>query len=104
MKKLLSFGTSVEAHLLRGRLETAGIPCEVRGGSYLDQEGGFQEPPSVWIAREEDRALALEIANEPPKASGWPWTCARCRETNESPFDACWSCGTPRGGSSPSAE
>jgi Putative prokaryotic signal transducing protein len=94
MKKLLSFETSFEAELLRGRLETAGISCDVQGGAYVDVT--FPDRPSVWIARDEDWTRALEIANESPPPSAWPWTCVRCREKNESAFDACWSCGTAR--------
>jgi putative signal transducing protein len=108
MKKLLSFSTPVDAYLLQGRLETEGIRCEVRHDSLLDiygvVVGGDVGSPSVWIARDEDLPLALEIANETAKASGWPWTCAGCRETNEPAFDACWSCGKPRGESSSSSK
>ena len=102
MKKLRSFETSFEAELLRGRLETAGIPSEVQGGSFVDMT--FPDRPSVWIARDEDWIRALEIAKDPGQPSAWPWTCARCSESNESAFDACWCCGTPRGGSEPRAE
>ena len=95
MKKLLSFDNSFEAELLRGRLATAGIPSEIQGGALVDMT--FPDRPSVWIARDEDWTRALAIANESARPSAWPWTCARCRESNESAFDACWSCGTPRG-------
>jgi hypothetical protein len=101
VKRLLTCSNPAEAYLLQGRLEIEGIRCEVRSDSALDAygivAGGSLVSPSVWIARDDDLPFALEIVNETAKASGWPWRCSLCRETNEPAFEACWSCGTPRG-------
>ena len=100
MKQLLSFDTPAEAHLLKGLLESRGIPCEIRGEGFSDPLGtlgaGILYSPSVWIARDEDLKLALEIVNEPADVPERAWTCAQCSSTNESHLGACQSCGAAR--------
>ncbi|HXF65399.1 MAG TPA: DUF2007 domain-containing protein [Burkholderiales bacterium] len=92
-----------EAHLVKGFLESHGIPAMVRG-EYLT--GGWGELPvdvcSVWIEdeRQYERAQTLLVAflrgDFAREFRDQGWRCPKCGESLEGQFTACWSCGTRR--------
>ncbi|MEQ1776219.1 MAG: DUF2007 domain-containing protein [Burkholderiales bacterium] len=103
MKPLHTARHAAEAHLIRGYLESEGITAIVRG-EYLT--GGFGELPadlcSVWVIDDSDfaradaslrRFLQGQAAHDHAHEG---WHCARCNESIEGQFTACWRCGGVR--------
>lgn len=103
MKQIHTAKHAMEAHLVKGFLESNGIEAIVRG-EYLT--GGWGELPvdlcTVWIANDSqfERANALLIAflkgSSASEAGELRWQCPRCNELLEGQFTECWSCGTRR--------
>ena len=101
MKQLHAARHALEAHLIRGFLESHGIAVQVRG-EYLTS--GWGELPadvcSVWVSDDTQFAAANELLVAFLKGtfarqfSGERWTCANCGEHLEGQFTACWKCGT----------
>ena len=86
----------IEASLLKGMLESEGIPATVTGADLV---GGYSGVPRVCDVRllvpERYHASAATVleryARERP-AEG-EWLCAGCGELNASSFESCWACG-----------
>ena len=103
MKQLHAARHALEAHLVRGFLESHGIAAEVRG-EYLTS--GMGELPadvcSVWVRDDAQYAQANELliaflkGSFARQFSGERWTCAQCGEALEGQFTACWNCGSAR--------
>lgn len=56
-----------EAHLVKGMLETAGIPCEIRREALFGAAGEvpvFDARPEVWVT-DEQAATARELIEAP---------------------------------------
>jgi hypothetical protein len=103
MKRLHVAKHAPEAHLIRGFLESNGVPAVVRGDLLTT---GWGELPvdlcAVWVTHEADyeRAHALllsflrgDLAREYRDQN---WRCSKCGEALEGQFTECWSCGTRR--------
>jgi len=56
MKLLFSSSNTAEVGLLRSRLETAGISCEVR-----NESSPLPFAPELWVLRDEDYGKASEL-------------------------------------------
>jgi len=103
MIRLYTAADPLQAHILRGALETAGIAAEVRGDYLFSTRGESpvtpDTAPAVWILNEADLEAAREIVArmdaKTPDSTGETWQC-RCGEAIEAAFDQCWSCGAPR--------
>jgi hypothetical protein len=88
----------IEATLLKGLLESEGIPANVTGADLV---GGYSGVPRVCDVRllvparyRESAATVLErYARERP--AGGEWRCGECGETNAATFESCWACGRP---------
>lgn len=86
----------IEANLLKGMLESEGIPGAVTGADLV---GGYSGIPRVCDVRlmvperyRASAAAALErYARERP--AGGDWRCDACGESNAASFESCWSCG-----------
>lgn len=103
MKQLHAARHAVEAHLIRGSLNSHGISAEVRG-EFLTS--GWGELPvdvcSVWVTDD----VQFEAANEllvaflkgsfARRFSGEHWSCPRCGEKLEGQFTQCWNCGAAK--------
>jgi hypothetical protein len=105
MKKVFVAQHPTEAHLVKGVLETSGIPAIVRGESLFGARGEAPVTPdtlpTVWVTDDNDAAGALGILAEygpgaAPVNRGEPWTCPNCHESVEAQFSECWKCGTGR--------
>lgn len=111
MTKIYTAADPLQAHILRGALETAGIAAEVRGDYLFSTRGESpvtpDTAPAVWILRdadlEEARAIASRMDATPEHPAGHAWPC-RCGEAVEATFDQCWNCGASRPGASDSSE
>jgi hypothetical protein len=100
MKQLHAARHAMEAHLVRGFLDSHGIAAEVRG-EYLTS--GWGELPvdvcSVWIVDDAQYAQADALVKaflSGSLAGGEPWTCPSCGEKLEGQFTSCWKCGAAR--------
>jgi hypothetical protein len=104
MTKLYTAADPLQAHVLRGALEAAGIDAEVRGDYIFSIRGESpvttETLPSVWILNDEDLEAAQAIVHDlEQKTAARPvatWKCPTCAELNEQQFDQCWKCGTSR--------
>jgi hypothetical protein len=100
VKEVFATRNPVEAHLVRGLLENAGIAAIVENDVLTTGVGEIVEAalPSVCILDESraDEALALiaEWQREEPEAP--PWECPKCGERIDGRFTSCWECGTER--------
>lgn len=90
----------IEANLLKGMLETEGIPAAVTGADLV---GGYSGVPKVCDVRllvpGRYRASAEDALAryERERSAGDDWRCAACGEFNASSFESCWSCGEGAG-------
>jgi len=94
-----------QAHLLRGALESAGVPAFVEGEHLTPLQGQIPTGASaefhVSIVDEEQLPRASIVArswfeaqsHENPSET---WKCGDCGETHEAQFHSCWQCGAER--------
>ncbi len=103
MKQIHTAKHALEAHVIKGFLESHGIEAVVRGEMLTS---GWGELPvdlcSVWITDDTqfDQADRLLIAFLKGTPAGEPgaqsWQCPGCNELIESQFTECWNCGARR--------
>lgn len=94
----------MEAHLLKGLLESKGIACEIRGESLYSVRGEipFTETfPELWVLDARQEGDALEVLRHRPVETDSadddePWLCAHCGQSVEPQFSTCWQCNTDR--------
>jgi hypothetical protein len=89
---------AIEAHLVCGLLQAAGIASQVR--NYYLSSGYGELPittdtlPSVWIEDDRRHADALAVVSEYERPRPRPpWQCPHCNEIHGGQFTACWKCG-----------
>jgi len=90
----------IEASLLKGLLESEGIPAAVTGADLV---GGYSGVPKVCDVRllvperyrEGATAVLERYAGE--RSSGGDWRCEGCGERNGPSFESCWACGRAHG-------
>lgn len=86
----------IEANLLKGLLESEGIPATVTGADLV---GGYSGVPRVCDIRllvpqrYREGAVAVLAAYERRRPAGAEWRCTGCGEHNAASFETCWSCG-----------
>ena len=96
----------VEASIVRGRLDQAGIRSwmqnELTAGQLfqvgLALGGVTLQVSSVDVQR--TRELMAEDAEGVSGEVSSPWTCARCGSEVDAGFEVCWSCQAPATGGS----
>ena len=113
LKKVYEAKNAADAHLLRGLLESEGIPAIVRGVGIVPfiEVGLFRmgSRPTVWVLDDARVSRALEVVHgyrtDPEQAAAAAadgtapaavWMCPSCGERMEQQFSDCWSCGDPR--------
>ena len=86
----------IEANLLKGLLESEGIPAAVTGADLV---GGYSGVPKVCDVRllvpERYRAGAAAVLEryQRKRPAEADWQCAGCGELNAGSFESCWNCG-----------
>ncbi len=103
MKQVFVAQHPLEAHFVKGLLETQGIPAEVLGEVLWGARGEIpvsaETLPSVWVLNDDTMQQALSIVEEYAQgevllqAQGPAWICPRCGEELEPQFTTCWQCG-----------
>ncbi|MEZ5315815.1 MAG: DUF2007 domain-containing protein [Vicinamibacterales bacterium] len=104
MRKVYTAADPLQAHVLRGALEAAGIEAEVRGTWLFGVRGEtpvtVDTAPSVWIRHDEDWDVAMDLVREleakPARGPIRTWRCRACGEFVEDQFGECWNCGASR--------
>jgi hypothetical protein len=100
MKLLLHCEHPLHAEHYANVLRAAGIGCTVRNTTLAGAIGDIPFPecaPQIWIDHALDEARARELlASVQRPLDAPPWVCARCGESLEAQFGACWRCATPR--------
>lgn len=94
-----AFATEQEATLAQAELQSEGISAVLESSSaattfsYVGSAmGGVRL--MVDVADQQQAEELLEKFGNRPKEG--PWYCQRCRETMDSSFECCWSCGGER--------
>ncbi len=87
----------IEANLLKGLLEHAGIPVQMTGEGLVGAYSGLPRVGDVRILvpnryRLAAEAILKDYEADRPDADGDSWSCKRCGELNESQFGVCWRC------------
>lgn len=94
--------TTVEAELIRGKLQTAGIPA-----TLVEPEPAADGAPAGRVqvqVSQADFERAMQVLFPIPKIAPAArvthpaWKCPKCGEEVMGSFPLCWSCGTPRAG------
>jgi hypothetical protein len=84
----------IEASLLKGLLESEGVPATVTGADLV---GGYSGIPKVCDIRllvpGRYRQSAAAVLARYERAAGGEWRCGNCGESNAATFESCWSCG-----------
>lgn len=87
----------IEASLLKGLLESEGIPAAVTGADLV---GGYSGVPKVCDVRllvpARYQAGAAEVLEryQRERPAGNDWHCDGCGEANAASFESCWNCGS----------
>lgn len=89
----------IEASLLKGLLESEGIPARTTGEELVGAYAGVPRVCDVRVLvpdRYRSAAEALLADYDARRAGAGQWACPDCGETNEAAFELCWSCGVTR--------
>jgi hypothetical protein len=92
----------IEANILRGLLEQAGLPVTLYGEALSGAYSGVPKVADVRVmvpesVRERAEALIDDYQRRSAEDDGEPWRCARCGEENDGGFAVCWHCGQAEG-------
>jgi hypothetical protein len=88
----------IEANILRGLLEQAGLPVTLHGEALSGAYSGVPKVADVRVmvpARVQRDAEAIIEAwqDDAGAADAAAWRCAQCGEENGGGFEICWRCG-----------
>ncbi len=93
------YASPIEANIVRGLIEEAGIPVQLEGEALVGAYAGVPKVGDVRLLvriRDEAGARGLIEAYEQGE-SGPEWTCESCGEANGARFEVCWQCGAAAG-------
>ncbi|QFU03988.1 hypothetical protein FIU82_03000 [Pseudoalteromonas sp. THAF3] len=86
----------VEANIIKGRLQHAGIESRLTGEAL---QGALGEIPfieagvAVWVYDIKlSAAQQILLEYRQSKTSAQKWQCHHCQQWNPASFDLCWSC------------
>lgn len=77
-------GTGLEVSVLRAY-----------SGSIAGEIPPDQALPELWLHDDDRLADARTLLQQLRRPRRLRWTCRRCGERIDGPFDTCWSCGDP---------
>lgn len=86
---------SLEAHTLKGALESRGMAVLLKGEAL---SGALGELPMdaacvTLLVKMPHWQRAREFVQAYQQQDGCPWRCDRCGEENGARFEVCWHCG-----------
>lgn len=87
---------SLEAHTLKGALESRGVAVQLKGEALA---GALGELPMdvarvTLLVQAPDWPRAREFVQAYQQKSYRTWHCGRCGEENDASFEICWRCGS----------
>ncbi|QUJ67354.1 DUF2007 domain-containing protein [Photobacterium sp. GJ3] len=91
-------GNALEAHLVKGMLEHAGIDVRLTGENLSAAAGELPADVvqvALWV-QEKDVSRASQLVMGYEQGGFTPWRCPACGELNEGQFDWCWQCSTDK--------
>lgn len=98
--KIFSAHNPIEAHIVRGLLESQNIHAKVHSDNIFSLKGEIpmtnDTDPYVWLIdhRFAKQAKAIITEYENRKEDEHPnWICSQCNESVEAIFAVCWNCG-----------
>ncbi|HBV75865.1 MULTISPECIES: putative signal transducing protein [Vibrio] len=98
--KIFSAHDPIEAHIVRGLLESQNIHAEVHSDNIFSLKGEIpmtnDTDPYVWLVNDRFEKQAKDIITEYEnrKDDELPnWICNQCNESVEATFAVCWNCG-----------
>ncbi|WP_407331716.1 DUF2007 domain-containing protein [Enterovibrio sp. 27052020O] len=96
--QVYSASNSLEAHSLKGMLESMGMDVMLKGDSLASATGELPADVvavTLWVdvAREEKARTALQQYEAQAESL---WFCPSCHEENGGSFEVCWQCSTQR--------
>ncbi|OAN16944.1 hypothetical protein A3K86_08380 [Photobacterium jeanii] len=98
-QRVYQAANSIEAHCLKGLLESEYIAVQLTGEGLAAATGELPTSVlevSLWVEEQDwSRASALLHDYEQQQVKH-DWHCARCHEANSSQFEICWQCGAER--------
>ena len=89
------FTTPIEANIVRGLIERAGITVQLDGESLVGAYAGVPRVGDVRLmVRQADLDAVERILEAYDQRESEPeWVCPTCGETNGGRFEICWQCG-----------
>lgn len=96
--KVYGAANSLEAHSLKGMLESDNIAVTLRGEGLSAAAGELPVnvmEVGIWV-RQSQQHQARMLLERYEQADLPTWSCRRCGEDNEGPFELCWQCGHER--------
>ncbi|CAN5336159.1 hypothetical protein BH24PSE2_BH24PSE2_24440 [soil metagenome] len=100
--RIYKAANGIEAHLLRGLLEQAGVEVHLIGEHQNRVYGASSHLFAIELRvppRQENEARAIVErfeANAADAAVAPGWNCTACKEPNDASFETCWRCGATR--------
>ncbi|WMC10383.1 DUF2007 domain-containing protein [Oceanimonas pelagia] len=87
---------SLEAHTLKGALESRGMAVQLRGEAL---SGALGELPMdvaqvTLLVQEKDWQRARTFLQGYQRKEKRSWHCGQCGEENDASFEICWRCGS----------
>ncbi|MDF2186741.1 putative signal transducing protein [Grimontia hollisae] len=101
--QVYSASNSLEAHSLKGMLESMGIEVVLKGESLASATGELPADViavTLWVEELREKK-ALAALKEYEAQGDTIWFCSGCGEENGGSFELCWQCGSPHNGSKP---
>ncbi|MGF1724450.1 DUF2007 domain-containing protein [Photobacterium nomapromontoriensis] len=96
--KVYGAANSLEAHSLKGMLESDNIEVMLRGEGLGAAAGELPTnvmEVEIWV-RQSQLRLARQLLDHYELADSPTWSCRRCGEDNDGAFELCWQCGQER--------
>ena len=101
MRKVFSAGSYIEAQLLRGYLEQAGISVTIINENSSGTPGtphwALPVAAEIWVQNDEQQQAAIHVVrqyfSEQSADNEAEWLCGACNESNPGCFEICWNCG-----------
>lgn len=89
------FASPIEANIVRGLIERAGIAVQLDGESLVGAYAGVPKVGDVrlMVSAADLDAVARILEAYEQRDSEPEWTCPACGETNGGRFEVCWQCG-----------
>lgn len=94
--QVFSTNNYVEAHIVEGLFQQAGIQVQLKGAEL---QGALGELPfeqtqlSLWVYQIKLRQAEQILVNYQQQTKTTVWFCNHCGEENGPAFEYCWQCG-----------